>query len=158
MGGAFVAGGFGIYNNRVARVDEREKWLRDRKIEGYASYRDVIEGMTFAVNANWMDSMSNSELAAKFAEYAPGKLELVASRELREAAYELEVVLYAYYNTSKGRDTRIQGDHVAMQANLEEVNKKRLQVIGLMQRDLGLEPIEYPMSGSEFDLPRGLAH
>lgn len=149
LGGAFVAGGFGVYNNQTAKADEREKWIRDSKIEGYSAYLDATESMAFAVSVSWNGPMTTSEVAAKFAEYAPGKLEIMAPKGLRAAAHELELELYEYLDAARRLNPSVGADHDAFQAALDVVNEKRHEVIRLMQQDLDVAPIEYPVSGRE---------
>lgn len=57
--------------------------------------------MTFAISASEGGAMNPAEIAASFAEYAAGKLEIMAPKDLRAAAHEFELELYEFLNESR---------------------------------------------------------
>jgi hypothetical protein len=149
LGGAFVAGGFGLYNHRITQRDERKKWVRDQKLEAFSHYLDVTSHMGHAVSAYRVAMLTQQELIAAFAESAPGKMEILASPALRAATEDFNARLYILMNESRNPQIFSLENEAAFDKEIEKLNESRGKVIRQIQQDLGLDEVEYPVSGSE---------
>lgn len=148
FGGGLVAGLFSIHNRIAAKNDEHEKWVRDQKLEAYSRYLDVTMHMAHAVSAYRVAMLTQQELIAAFAESAPGKMEIMASPALRAATDDLNTRLYALMNESRNPRVPSLENEAAFDAEIVKLNESRRKVVRLIQQDLGLDQVEYPVSGS----------
>jgi hypothetical protein len=153
LGGALVTVCFGVYNLWKAKENEREKWIRDSKLDAYSTYLEVTHRMGFAVSAYRVAAIDHGAMVNKFWEYAPGRLEILGPKDLNAAADVLDEYLSKLMNDARNpRIPSLEGE-AAFEAELEELSLLRRRVIQLMQEDLGLEVTEYPLSGSELNTP-----
>jgi hypothetical protein len=151
LGGAVVAGVFGVYNNRVANKEERDRWVRDHKLQAYSEYLDTTETMARAVNAFRVVGLPVEDLHKTFSEFSTGGLDILAPAAVREAADDVNGFLFQMMNDARNPWVPSPEEFEKFEATMETFRDKRSRVIRLIQQDLELDEVDYQVSGSQLN-------
>ncbi|KQQ98423.1 hypothetical protein ASF72_18445 [Arthrobacter sp. Leaf141] len=148
LGGAFVAGGFGIYSNWTAKRHEHEKWLRDQRMEAYQHFADMQGVLVYALTADWAGEGSREDVVKAFGT-AQGTLDIVAPGNVRKSATALSEC------TSNAAQEYLFGslkrDEDRLLAFISESKKLAEAFIQVARKDLGIDSEDYSVSGSDLD-------
>ena len=154
LGGAIVAGCFGVYNNRVAKEHEHEKWLRDQKIEAYQTHIVTHDALMFAIARHYIGNLAEEEVARAIGEAQSG-LHILAPPLVYEASNDMAQHLGTLAaDTTSGR-MEDRGDEVM--ERIDKYYKLRLVFAQAARKDLNIDAEDYVVSGSNLpDLPASL--
>lgn len=146
LGGAFVAGLFGIYKDRVAKQDEREKWLREQKLEAYQKHLSSHDALMYAIGAEYGGLGSRDDVASAIKEAQSGLHILApAAVYLPSKAMSQHLGMLA----AQSLQGKFVDDQAALEARLVAYARLALAFAQAAREDLGIDSSEYLLAGSE---------